>query len=91
MGLTSQSSSVVVASIHDVGVARGVASLLTAQHIHAEVVAGASGISGARVWDVKVPSVLSERARLILTPTVLSEAELNYLAAGALPNEDTTK
>ncbi len=32
----------------------------------------------------------SERARLLLAPSLLSEVELNYLATGTLPGNDAT-
>lgn len=90
MELTSQSSWIVVASVYDVSVAHGLADLLNAELVPAEVVAGSQVIGEARVWEVRVPSVTSERARLLLAPSLLSEAELNYLATGILPGNDAT-
>jgi hypothetical protein len=58
---------------------------LNAELVPTEVVAGSRVIGEARIWEVTVPSVISERARLLLAPSLLSEAELDYLAAGTLP------
>jgi|HubBroStandDraft_5_1064220.scaffolds.fasta_scaffold1517431_1 hypothetical protein len=88
MDLTSPSGWVVVASIYDASTAHGVAALLDAELVPSEVVAGSKTIGGAPVWEVRVPSVMSERARLLLAPSVLSEAELNYLATGTLTGND---
>jgi hypothetical protein len=91
MALTPQSSRIVVASVYDISTARSLAALLNAELVPAEVVAGSQVIGGARVWEVKVPSVMSERARLLLAPSLLSDAELNYLATGALSGDDAAK
>jgi hypothetical protein len=90
MELTSQSSWIVVASVYDVSVAHSLADLLNAELVPAEVIAGSQVIGEARVWEVRVPAVTSERARLLLAPSLLSEAELNYLATGTLPGNDAT-
>ena len=81
---------VVVASVYDEGTAHSLAALLNAEYVPAEVVAGSQAIGEACVWEVRVPSVRSECARLLLAPSVLSEAELNYLATGILPGNDAT-
>jgi hypothetical protein len=90
MGITSQSGWTVVASVYDASTARSLAALLNPELVPAEVVAGSQVIGGARAWEVRVPSATSERARLLLAPSVLSEAELTYLATGALPGNDAT-
>jgi hypothetical protein len=90
MDLTSQSSWIVVASLYDMGTAHSLAALLNAELVPAEVIAGFQVIGEARVWDVRVPSVTAERARLLLAPSLLSDAELNYLATGILPGNDST-
>ena len=88
MNLTSQSSQIVVASLYDISAAQSLAALLNAELVPAEVIAGSQVIGGARVWDVTVPSTMLERARLLLAPSLLSDAELNYLATGALTGND---
>lgn len=90
MGVTSRSGSIVVASVYDASTARSLAALLNAELVPAEVVAGSQVIGEAHVWEVRVPPVVSERARLLLTPSLLSEAELDYLATGALTGNDAT-
>jgi hypothetical protein len=90
MDLTSQSSWVVVASVYDVSTAHSIAALLNAEVVPTEVVAGPRVIGEARIWEVRVPSVVSERARLLLAPSLLSEAELNFLATGTFPGNDAT-
>ena len=84
----SPSSWVVAASVYDEGVAYSVAALLNAELVPTEVVAGSHLIGEARTWEVRVPSQMSERVRLILAPSVLSEAELDYLAVGTLPGHE---
>ena len=88
MNLTSQSNQIVVASLYDISAAQSLAALLNAELVPAEVIAGSQVIGGARVWDVTVPSTMLERARLLLAPSLLSDAELNYLATGALTGND---
>jgi hypothetical protein len=90
MDLTAQSTWIVVASVYDVSIAHSLAALLNAELVPTEVVAGSRVIGEARVWEVRVPSVISERARLLLAPSLLSEAELDYLATGTLPGNDAT-
>jgi hypothetical protein len=88
MDLTSQSSQIVVAAVYDISTARSLAALLHAELVAAEVVAGTQVMGEARVWEVRVPPAMSERARLLLAPSLLSDAELNYLATGALSGND---
>ena len=88
MDLTSQSGRIVVASVYDMSTAYSLAALLNAELISAEVVAGSKVIGEARIWEVKVPSAMSECARLLLAPSILSDAELNFLATGALAGDD---
>ena len=89
MDVNSQSCWTVVASIYDISTAHRLAALLNAELVPTEVVAGFQVIGEARVWEVRVPSVVSERARLLLAPSVLSEAELDYLATGVLTGNDS--
>ena len=77
-----------VASVYDISTAHSLAALLNAELVPAKAVAGSQVIGEARVWEVKVPSAMSERARLLLAPSLLSDAELNYLATGALTGDD---
>jgi hypothetical protein len=90
MGITSQSGWVVVASVYDASTAQSLPALLNAELVSTQIVAGAQVIGGARAWEVRVPSTASERARLLLAQSLLSEAELNYLATGTLPGNDAT-
>ncbi len=88
MELTSLSVPVVVAAVYDLGTAQSLAALLNAELVPAEIAPGPHVIGEARVWEVRVPSKSSERARLLLAPSILSEAELNYLATGVLVGND---
>ncbi|HUX72643.1 MAG TPA: hypothetical protein VMV25_01960 [Steroidobacteraceae bacterium] len=88
MGLNSRASWIVVASVYDMSTANSLAALLNAQLVPAEVIAGSQVIGEARVWEVRVSSAMSERARLLLAPSLLSDAQLNYLATGASTGND---
>jgi hypothetical protein len=91
MDLTSQLSSTAVATVYDVGVARRLAALLNSALVPAEAVSRSSATVGPLTWEVRVPAVAAEQARLILAPSVLSDAELNYLATHVLPGGDEGK
>ena len=88
MGVTSQSPLIVVAAVYDLCTAHSLAALLNAELVPAEVVASFQVIGEARVWEVRVPLASAERARLLLAPSLLSDAELNYLATGVLAGDD---
>jgi hypothetical protein len=88
MGLTSRSAPVVVAAVYDLGAAQSLAALLNAELVPAEIAPGSRVIGETRVSEVRVPSTSSERARLLLAPSLLSEAEFNYLATGVLAGND---
>ncbi len=88
MVLASRSVPVVVAAVYDLGTAQRLAALLNAEFVPAEIAPGSHVIGEVRVWEVRVPSASSERARLLLAPSILSEAELNYLATGVLAGND---
>jgi hypothetical protein len=91
MGLASKSTPIVVAAVYDVGAAHSLAALLNAERVPAEVVAGSQAMGEARVWEVRVAPAVSERARLLLAPSILSDAELDYLATGNLAGNDAGK
>jgi hypothetical protein len=74
----------VAAAFSDVSSAHVIIALLEADGLPTQLILGNPLLGPAQYCEILVPAFLLHRARWILAPSPLSEAELTFLATGEL-------
>jgi hypothetical protein len=80
-----------VVSLLDVNVAHSLAALLEAEAVPTQVTSDSKLIGEALVWEIRVPVGMLEQANRLLAQSRFTDAELTYLATGALTIDDDSR